>query len=91
MSFRDTILYSGDTLTIKEVYNTLFSNEKMYLVGSEACGDGLVVDGGYMRGILMSNYSNKVYNYCKRQGYIRNDCYKLQKKEKIIVANQKEK
>lgn len=44
-AFRDMILYSRDTLTIDEVYNALFSKEKIkHLVnGSETQGDSLIV------------------------------------------------
>lgn len=55
---RDTILYSCEALTIKKVYDALFSNEKIkYLVGSEVRGDDFVVDGDYVRSRLRSNYS----------------------------------
>lgn len=46
-TFRDTVLYSRDTLTIDEVYDALFSKEKMkHLVnGSETQGDSLIIRG----------------------------------------------
>ena len=44
-TFRDTILYSRDTLTLNEVYEALFSKEKFkqLIVGPEAQGDSLFV------------------------------------------------
>ena len=47
MTFRDTILYCHDTLTINEVYEALFSKEKMkqLIIGLEAQGDSLFVRG----------------------------------------------
>ena len=46
-TFRDTILYSHDTLTLNEVYEALFSKEtmKQLIVGPEAQGDSLLVHG----------------------------------------------
>ena len=45
VTFRDTILYSHDTLTLEEVFDALFSREKMkpLIVGFEAQTEGLVV------------------------------------------------
>ena len=47
VTFRDTILYSRDTLTLNEVYEALFSKEKMkqLIAGLEAQGDTLFVGG----------------------------------------------
>ena len=47
MTFRDTILYSCDTLTLNEVYEAMFSKEKMkqLIVRLEAHGDCLFVHG----------------------------------------------
>lgn len=43
MSFKDTILYNLDYLTIEEVYDALISKEKMkHIVGSEVHGYGLL-------------------------------------------------
>ena len=44
-TFRDTILYSLDILTLEEVFDALFSKEKMkqLLVGSKAQVEGLVI------------------------------------------------
>ena len=44
-TFRDTILYNRDTLTLNEVYEALFSKEKLkqLIVGPEAQGDSLFV------------------------------------------------
>ena len=46
-TFRDTILYSRDTLTLNEVYEALFSKEKMkqLIVGPEAHGNSMFVRG----------------------------------------------
>ena len=52
-NFRDTFLYSHDTLTVNEVYNALHAKEKMkQMVSSEAAssdGEGLVVRGRTMK------------------------------------------
>ena len=46
-TFRDTILYSRDTLTLNEVYKSLLSKKKMkqLIVGPEVHGDSLFVHG----------------------------------------------
>ena len=46
-TFRDTILYSRDTLTLNEVYEALFSKEKMkqLIIEIEAHGDSMFVRG----------------------------------------------
>ena len=43
-TFRDTILYSCDTLTLDEVYNALFSKEKIkqLVIRPETQAEGLV-------------------------------------------------
>ena len=47
VAFRDTILYSCDTLTLNEVCEALFSKKKMkqLIIGPEAHGDILFVRG----------------------------------------------
>ena len=47
LNFRDIILYSRETLTLDEVYDALFSKEKMkhLVVRPEAQAKGLVVQG----------------------------------------------
>ncbi|KAF3680130.1 hypothetical protein FXO38_02446 [Capsicum annuum] len=92
-TFRDTILFSCDTLTIDEVYDTLFSKEKMkHLVnGFETQGDGLIIRGERTRernsgdddrNRSKSKKRNKTYNYCKKKGHIKSECWKLQNREK---------
>ena len=46
-TFRYTILYSHDILTLDEVYDALFSKEKMkqLVVGTKARSKGLIVRG----------------------------------------------
>ena len=46
-TFRDMILYSRNTLTLNEVYEILFSKEKMkqLIVGHEVHGDSLFERG----------------------------------------------
>ena len=76
-TFRDTILYSRDTLTLNEVCEALFFKEKMkqLIVGPEAQGDGLFVrnrpqekySGEEQRKRSKSRNSNKICNYCKKK------------------------
>ena len=86
-TFRDTILYSFDTLTLNEGYEALFSKEKLkqLIVGPEAHGDSLFVRGrsqeknfGEEQGKRSkSRNSNKTCNYCKKKGHIKKECFKL--------------
>lgn len=89
VSFRDTILYSRDTPTIKEVFDALFSKDKKkHLVRSKVYRDGLIVDGDYVRDKLSSNYINDVCNYCKKQWHIRKIVINC-KRRKILLLCQK--
>ena len=76
-TFKDTILYSRDTLTSNEVYEALFFKEKMkqLIVGFEALGDSLFVcgrpqeknSGKEQRKRSKFRNSNKICNYCKKK------------------------
>ena len=80
-TFRDTILYSRDTLTLNEVYEALFSKEKMkqLIVGSKVHGDILFVRGRPQeksfgeewRKRSKSMNFNKICNYYKKKGHIK--------------------
>ena len=86
-TFRDMILYSHDTLTLNEVYEALFSKEKLkqLIGGPEAHEDSLFVRGRpqeknfgkEQRKRSKSKNSNKTYNYCKKKGHIKKECFKL--------------
>ena len=86
-TFRATILYSHDTLTLNEVYEALFSKEKMkqLIVGLEAQRDNLVLCGRpqeknsceEQRKRSKSKNSNKIFNYSKKKGHIKKFCFKL--------------
>ena len=101
VTFRDTILYSRDTLTLNEVYEDLFSKEKIkqLIVGPEAHGDSLFVHGKSQEKNSSeeqmkrskSRNSNKFCNYYKKKGYIKKKCFKLQNKEKRFGNKQGEK
>ena len=100
-TFRDTILYSRDTLTLNEVYQSLLSKEKMkrLIVGPQAHEDSLFVRGrpqekNYgeeQRKRSKSRNSNKICKYCKKKGYIKKECFKLHDKEKKFENKQGEK
>ena len=86
-TFRDTILYSRDTLTLNEVYEDLFSKEKMkqLIVELEAQGDSLFVHGlpqeknfgEEQRKRSKSRNSNKICNYWRKKGHVKKECFKL--------------
>ena len=91
-NFRDMVLYSRDTLTLNEVYEALFSKEKIkqLIVRLEAQGDSLFIRGRSLekssgeerRKRSKSRNSNKNCNYCKKKCHIKKECLKLQNKEK---------
>lgn len=97
-TFRDTILYSCDTLTLDEVFDALFSKEKMkqLVSGYEAQGEGLFVHGrpqeqGFgnpQRAGSKFRNAEKTCNYCKQKGHIKTNCYKLKNKKKRMVSKQ---
>ena len=90
-NFRDMVLYSRDTVTLNEVYEALFSKEKIkqLIVRLEVQGDSLFIrgrpqeknSGEERRKRSKSRNSNKNCNYCKKKCHIK-ECLKLQNKEK---------
>ncbi|KAF3670301.1 hypothetical protein FXO38_07158 [Capsicum annuum] len=93
-------LESHDALIIDEFYDTLLSKEKIkHLVnGSKTQGDSLIDrgmthernSGGDDRFMLKSRNRNKTYNYCKKKGHIKFECYKVQNIEKRETLKLKE-
>ncbi|KAG8499473.1 hypothetical protein CXB51_005963 [Gossypium anomalum] len=75
-TFRDTILYSRESLTVDEVYDSLTSTQERNPRGKS-------------KGRSKSSNRGKTCNFCKKKGHIKSECYKLQNKIKREVANQK--
>ena len=83
-NFKDPILYSCETLTLDEIYDALFSKEKIkhLMVRSEAQAEGLVVKGRTHKKDFGGVVGDKTCNYYKKKGHIISECYKLQNKNK---------
>ncbi|KAG8483366.1 hypothetical protein CXB51_022321 [Gossypium anomalum] len=75
-TFRDTILYSREFLTVDEVYDSLTSTQERNPRGKS-------------KGKSKSSNRSKTYNFCKKKGHIKSECYKLQNKIRREAANQK--
>ena len=100
VTFRDTILYSRDTLTLNEVYEDLFSKEKIkqVVIGPKAQEDSLFAcgrpqeknSGEEQRKMSKSRNFNKFCNYCKKKGHIK-ECFKMQNRENKFGNKQGEK
>lgn len=88
MSFKNTILYSCDTLTIEKAYDALHLKKRKHLVASRNHRDGLIIHDVRSRGKTKSNI--KFCNYYKKKGHLVNECYKLQNKLKSIANKQSE-
>lgn len=83
---RDTILYSHNNLTIEEVYDTLYSKEKMkHLIASECHGDGFIVDDDHVRDKSKSNF--KFYIYCKRDTWLQINNQQIKIDYKSTIKN----
>ncbi|KAG8473150.1 hypothetical protein CXB51_035082 [Gossypium anomalum] len=109
-TFKDTILYSRESLIVDEVYDSLTSYDKMkhLMVKPDFQGESLITHGrqdrnadndhgrtqewnpcGKSKGRSKSSNRGKTYNFCKKKGHIKSECYKLQNKIKRETANQK--
>lgn len=68
-SFRNRILYGRDILTIDDVYDALFSNEKLkHLVGVASRNEEILVSHGHRwRGCSRVKFSNQYCLYCMRK------------------------
>ncbi|KAG8472215.1 hypothetical protein CXB51_034291 [Gossypium anomalum] len=75
-TFRDTILYSRESLTVDEVYDSLTSTQEQNPRGKS-------------KGRSKSSNRGKTCNFYKKKGHIKSECYKLQNKIKSKAANQK--
>ncbi|KAG8478601.1 hypothetical protein CXB51_028410 [Gossypium anomalum] len=92
-TFRDTILYSRESLTVDEVYDSLTS-ERVSLFVRDKIRMLMMIVVGHRNGILVEGRSKssnrgKTCNFCKKKGHIKSECYKLQNKIKREAANQK--
>ncbi|KAG8473176.1 hypothetical protein CXB51_035117 [Gossypium anomalum] len=75
-TFRDTILYSHESLIVDEVYDSLTSYDKMnhLVVKPDSQGEGLIIHERQDQ---------------SKKGHIKSECYKLQNKIKKEATNQK--
>ena len=94
-TFRDTIFYIHETLTLEEVNEALCLKEtmKQLVNGSEAKTKGLIAKGrsqekGYGNSEIGKSKSKIRNKYCKKKRHIIDDCYKLQNTNKA-ATNQK--
>ncbi|KAG8481032.1 hypothetical protein CXB51_025772 [Gossypium anomalum] len=88
-TFRDTILYSRESLTIDEGESLIArgrqdrnaNNDRGRIQEQNSCGK--------LKGRSKSSNRGKTCNFCKKKGHIKSECYKLLNKIKREVANQK--
>ena len=99
-SFRDILFYCSKGLSLEIIYQDLSSKEsisKLYETTTPSQGEGLVVRGRNLkkkkntsRSRSKSRHPEKTYNYCKKPGHIKTECYKLQNnmKREATSSNQ---
>ena len=90
--FRDTIMYSRDTLVLDDVIVALDSKDKMKQIANVTkAAEGLSVRGRQTerdfkspgRSRSKSKVKRKFCNFCKKKGHIIDECYKLQNKNNV--------
>ncbi|KAG8481615.1 hypothetical protein CXB51_026469 [Gossypium anomalum] len=87
-TFRDMILYSRESLTVDEVYESLTSRQDQ----NADNGRGRTQEQNprsKSKGRSKSLNRGKTCNFCKKKGHIKSECYKLQNKIKREATNQK--
>ena len=93
--FRDTLIYSRQTLKLEDVKAALFSKElidkELGTSRNDSPAEGLLVRGRTpdkssssnqrSRSRSKSRHSNLTCNYCKKKGHTKSECFKLKKKQ----------
>ncbi|KAJ9548963.1 hypothetical protein OSB04_021506 [Centaurea solstitialis] len=89
--FRDTIMYSRDTLVLDDVIVALDSKDKMKQIANVTkAAEGLSVRGRHTERDFQSpgrskskpKVKRKFCSFCKKKGHVIDECYKLQNKNK---------
>lgn len=101
VTFRYTILYSQNILTVEKVYYALLSKEKMrhHNGGSTSQAEGLIVcgrnqdlnPGKNLRDKLESRHAVKLCHFCKKKEHIRVGRYALKNRKKAASVVDKRK
>ncbi|KAL5745297.1 hypothetical protein ACOSP7_026443 [Xanthoceras sorbifolium] len=93
--FRDTLIYSRQTLKLEDVKAALFSKElidkELGTSRNDSPAEGLLVRGRTLdkssfsnqrsRSRSKSRHKNLTCNYCKKKGHIKSECFKLKNKQ----------
>ncbi|KAL5834208.1 hypothetical protein ACOSQ4_013705 [Xanthoceras sorbifolium] len=93
--FRDTLIYSRQTLKLEDVKAALFSKElidkELGTSRNDSPAEGLLVRGRTpykssssnqrLKSRSKSRHRNLTCNYCKKKGHTKSECFKLKKKQ----------
>ncbi|KAG8480945.1 hypothetical protein CXB51_025615 [Gossypium anomalum] len=88
-TFRDTILYSRESLTVDEGEGLIVRGRQDRNTDDDRGRTQERNHRGKSKGRSKSSNRGKTYNFCKKKGHIKSECYKLQNKIKREAANQK--
>ncbi|MFQ6622959.1 hypothetical protein Gotur_001508, partial [Gossypium turneri] len=83
-SFRETLIYGRDKLSFEDVKRHLLSKDKL---NNEFGSDSKVDRQASV--LVASKKRDKMCRYCKKLGYVKADCYKLQNK-RAAESNKKD-
>ncbi|KAG8490587.1 hypothetical protein CXB51_013756 [Gossypium anomalum] len=88
-TFRDTILYSCESLIVDEGESLIARGRQDWNADNGCRRTQEQNPCGKYKGRSKSSNRGKTCNFCKKQGHIKSKCYKLQNKIKREAANQK--
>ncbi|KAG8480237.1 hypothetical protein CXB51_024800 [Gossypium anomalum] len=88
-TFRDTILYSRESLTVDEGEGLIVRGRQDRNTDDDRGRTQERNHRGKSKGRSKSSNGGKTCNFCKKKGHIKSECYKLQNKIKREAANQK--
>ncbi|KAG8501190.1 hypothetical protein CXB51_003298 [Gossypium anomalum] len=89
LTFRDTILYSCESLTVDEGEGLIVRGRQDRNADDDRGRTQERNPRGKSKGRSKSSNRGKTCNFCKKKGHIKSECYKLQNKIKREAANQK--
>ncbi|KAG8502968.1 hypothetical protein CXB51_000803 [Gossypium anomalum] len=88
-TFRDTILYSRESLIVDEGESLIARGRQDWNTDNDRGRTQERNPRGKFMGRSKSSNRGKTCNFCKKKGHIKSECYKLQNKIKREAANQK--